>query len=85
MSGDGVGEDNDGDDDVAGGVFGESSVHTVGGVWQQFVANATSSLHSSTVYTCRHTKFIYIYLDIVPLLCTTTTTIYLVPCADTFR
>ena len=28
----GVGEDNDGDDDVAGGVFGESSVHTVGGV-----------------------------------------------------
>ena len=32
MSGDGVGEDNDGDDDVAGGVFGESSVHTVGGV-----------------------------------------------------
>ena len=32
MSGDGGGEDNDGDDDVAGGVFGESSVHTVGGV-----------------------------------------------------
>ena len=29
---DGVGEDNDGDDDVADGVFGESSVHTVGGV-----------------------------------------------------
>ena len=29
---DGVGEDNDGDDNVAGGVFGESSVHTVGGV-----------------------------------------------------
>ena len=34
-SGDGVVggfEDYDGDDDVAGGVFGESSVHTVGGV-----------------------------------------------------
>ena len=58
MSGDGGGEDNDGDDDVAGGVFGESSVHTVGGVWQQFVANATSSLHSSTVYTCRQSLYI---------------------------
>ena len=32
ISGDGFEEDNDGDDDVAGGVFGESSVHTVGGV-----------------------------------------------------
>ena len=36
-------DDFDGDDDFDGGVFGESSVHTVGRVWQQFVATATSS------------------------------------------
>ena len=50
-SGDG---DEDGEDDFVGGVFGESSVHTVGGVWQQFVATATFPLHSYTITTFLH-------------------------------
>ena len=45
--GDGDGGDDDNDD---GGGGGESSVHTVGRVWQQFVATAPPLLHSSTVF-----------------------------------